>query len=129
LSAANPYRSSRALGINKINILRFAGLGLIFNIAGAQLALAAKWRFCIAPSSQEYRVYMTKPFLAGVSMEELEDRFHQLLYSLGLRHDSVQCPTGANEEAVRAMRQYASEFNRQKGTEVVQIDWKSATTR
>jgi hypothetical protein len=112
-----------------MNMLRSAGIGLIFNIAGAQLAVAAEWRFCIAPSSQEYRIYMTEPFLAGAPMEALEDRFHQLLYSLGLRHDSVQCPTGANEEAVRAIRQYAGEFNRQRGTEVVQIDWKSAATR
>ena len=112
-----------------MNILRFASVGLIFNIAGAQLAVAAEWRFCIAPSGQEYKVYMTKPFLAGASMEPLERSFRQLLYSWGLRHDSVQCPTGANEEAVRAMRQYAGEFNRQRGNEVVQIDWKSAATR
>jgi hypothetical protein len=59
----------------------------------------------------------------------MERAFHQLLYRSGLRHDSVQCPTGANEQAVRTMRQYAGEFNRQMGNEVVPVDWKSGTTR
>lgn len=112
-----------------MKLSRLAGAALILNIAGPQLALAAEWRFCIAPSSQEQKIYVTAPFLAGTSMESMERAFHQLLYRSGLRHDSVQCPTGANEQAVRTMRQYAGEFNRQMGNEVVPVDWKSGTTR
>jgi len=52
-----------------------------------------------------------------------------VLERAGRRHDSVQCPTGADERAVRAMRQHAEEFNRQMGIEVIPIDWKPATGR
>jgi hypothetical protein len=105
---------------------QLAGAGLIINIAGLQFAAAAEWRFCIAPSNQEHRIYMTAPFLAAIPMEVMETGFHQVLDRSGRRHDSVQCPTGPNEQAVRAMRQHADDFNRQMGTDVVPIDWKPA---
>jgi hypothetical protein len=112
-----------------MKIWQFAGAALIFSVAGSQSATAAEWRFCIAPSNQEHRIYMTAPFLTATSMEAMESGFHQILDRSGFRHDSVQCPTGANEQAVRAMRQHADDFNRQMGTEVVPIDWKPAPAR
>jgi hypothetical protein len=112
-----------------MKVLQLAGAGLIINIAGLQFALAAEWRFCIAPSNQEHKIYLTAPLLTGTSMETMESGFHQVLDRSGRRHDSVQCPTGANEQAVRAMRQHADEFNRQMGNEIISIDWKPAATR
>jgi hypothetical protein len=117
------------MGIDEVKLSQLAGATLISNVAGPQPVLAAEWRFCIAPSSQEHRVYVTAPFLAGTPMESMEKAFHQLLYRSGLRHDSVQCPTGADEQAVRTMRQHAGEFNRQMGNEVIPVDPKSATMR
>jgi hypothetical protein len=112
-----------------MKLAQLAGAALIVNFAGLQFAAAAEWRFCIAPSGQERKIYMTAPFLAAVPMEVMESGFHQLLDRSGRRHDSVQCPTGPNEQAVRAMRQHADDFNRQMGTEVVGVDWKPAATR
>jgi hypothetical protein len=112
-----------------MTFLRLAGAGLIVNIAGLQFAAAAEWRFCIAPSNPEHKIYMTAPFLAATPMDAMESGFHQALDRSGRRHDGVQCPTGANEQAVRAMRQHADEFNRQMGNEVVLVDWKPAATR
>jgi hypothetical protein len=109
--------------------LQVAGAGLIINIAALQSAAAAEWRFCIAPSNQEHKIYMTAPFLAAIPMEAMESGFHQVLDRSGRRHDSVQCPTGANEQAVRAMRQHADDFNRQMGNDVVPLDWRPAATR
>jgi hypothetical protein len=116
-------------GDRRVKLSQLAGATLILNVAGPQPVLAAEWRFCIAPSSQELKVYVTAPFLAGTPMESMEKAFHQLLYRSGLRHDSVQCPSGTDEQAVRSMRQYVREFNRQRGNEVVPVDWESATTR
>jgi hypothetical protein len=62
-------------------------------------------------------------------MESMENGLHQALDQLGRRHDSVQCPTGASEQAVRLMRQHADEFNRQMGNDVVPLDWKPAAIR
>jgi hypothetical protein len=112
-----------------MKLLQLAGAGLIINIAGLQSAAAAEWRFCIAPSGQEHKIYMTAPFLAATPIDAMENGFHQVLDRSGRRHDSVQCPTGANEQAIRAMRQHADDFNRQMGNEVVPVDWKPAATR
>jgi hypothetical protein len=112
-----------------MTFLQLAGAGLIVNIAGLQFAAAAEWRFCIAPSNPEHKIYMTAPFLAATPMDAMESGFHQALDRSGRRHDGVQCPTGANEQAVRAMRQHADEFNRQMGNEVVPVDWKPAAAR
>jgi hypothetical protein len=115
----------------KLARLGLAGLiiGGTMQIAAVKPALAAQWHFCVAPSNQEHRIYMTAPFPAGIAMEAMESTFHLVLERAGRRHDSVQCPTGADERAVRAMRQHAEEFNRQMGIEVIPIDWKPATGR
>ena len=112
-----------------MKLFPLAGAGLLIYSAGLQLAFAAEWRFCIAPFNQEHRIYMTAPFLTATPMETMESGFHQLLDRSNRRHDSVQCPTGANEQAVRAMRLHADEFNRKMGNEVVPVDWKPAGTR
>lgn len=106
--------------------LKLIGAGLIMNIAVSQIALAAGWRFCIATSGRVNKIYMTDPFLTSTSMESLERDFDQLLDHLGRVHDSVQCPTGPNEQRVRTMRQYAVTFNQQAGKAIVFVDWKPA---
>jgi hypothetical protein len=112
-----------------MKLLQIAGAGLIINLASLQFAAAAEWRFCIAPANKEHRIYMTAPFLTATSMEATESGFHQVLDRSGHRHDSVQCATGATEQAVRAMRQHADDFNRQMGNDVVPVDWRPAATR
>jgi hypothetical protein len=112
-----------------MTLARLAGLIVITQIAGVRPGLAAQWHFCIAPSDQEHRIYMTAAFPASIAMEAMESAFHLVLERAGRRHDSVQCPTGADEQAVRAMRQHAQEFNRQMGIEVIPIDWKPAAGR
>jgi hypothetical protein len=110
--------------------VRIAGIGLavwlMMLIAGPAPAVAAEWRFCIAPAHQEHKIYITAPFFAVTSMEAMEGAFHLALERSGRRHDSVQCPTGADEPAVRAMRLHADEFNRQMGIEVIPVDWRPA---
>jgi hypothetical protein len=108
--------------------LRMAIAGLLI-IASPHAAQAAEWRFCIAPDNQERRIYITAPFLTSIAMETMESGFHQALERANRRHDSVQCPTGPGEQAVRAMRAHADDFNRQLGTEVVPVDWKPAGVR
>jgi hypothetical protein len=112
----------------RVKLLRTATVALLI-IGSQHAARAAEWRFCIAPDNQERRIYITAPFLATVSMETMESGFHQALDRANRHHDSVQCPTGPGEQAVRAMRQHADDFNRQLGTEVVAVDWKPAAGR
>ena len=104
---------------------RFASVAFIIAVAGPRPAFAAEWRFCIAPSNQDHKIYMTAPFPTGTAMETLEAGFHKALEQAGHHHDSVQCPTGGGEQAVRAMRQHAGEFNLQLGVEVIAVDWRA----
>lgn len=62
-------------------------------------------------------------------MDILERNFDELLDRWGRSHDSVQCPTGENEQAVRNIFEYAEVFNQQIGKMVVLIDWKSDWAR
>jgi hypothetical protein len=112
-----------------MKLLWLAGIGFIINIVALQCAAAAEWRFCIALANQEHRIYVTSPFLTAIPMEAMENGLHQTLDRAGRRHDSVQCPTGASEQAVRLMRQHADDFNRQMGNDVVPLDWRPAATR
>jgi hypothetical protein len=107
-----------------MTLFQLTGAALLFGIAGLQLATAAEWRFCIAPANPEHRIYMTAPFLTATPMDVMESGFHQALDRAGYQHDNVQCPTGATEQAVRAMRQHADDFNRLRGNEVVPVDWR-----
>jgi hypothetical protein len=119
--------------MTQMKLARRAAAGLIvggiMQIAALESVLAAEWRFCIAPSNQEHKIYMTAPFPASIAMEAIESAFHLALERTGRRHDSVQCPTGADEPTVRAMRQHADDFNRQLGIEVVPVDWRPAPGR
>jgi hypothetical protein len=109
-----------------MRLLQAACAGMIITVAAPQLAGAAEWRFCLAASGQEHKTYVTAPFLTATPMETMESGFRQALDRLGRPHDSVQCPTGPNEQAVRGMRQHADDFNRQMGNEIVVLDWKPA---
>jgi hypothetical protein len=100
------------------------GAGLLFAAAAAEPAVVVEWRFCLAPSNQDHKIYMTAPFPAAISTEALEAGFHKLLEQAGYHHDSVQCPTGGGEQAVRGMRQHAGEFNLQVGNQVILMDWR-----
>jgi hypothetical protein len=116
-----------------MKLARLVGIGLPVwlstQIAGLGLASAAEWRFCIAPSNQERKIYITAPFFTATAMEAMEGAFHLALERSGRRHDGIQCPAGASEQAVRAMRLHADEFNRQMGIEVVPVDWRPAAGR
>ena len=104
---------------------RSVGMALVLAVTGLQPAFAAEWRFCIAPSNEDRKIYMTAPFPTVTAMETLEAGFHKALEQAGHHHDSVQCPTGGGEQAVRAMRQHAGEFNLQLGNEVIAVDWRA----
>jgi hypothetical protein len=72
---------------------------------------------------------MTNPFLTSTSMETLERDFDQLLGRWNRFHDSVQYPTGADEQSVRAMREYAEVFNQQIRKMIVLVDRKPVSMR
>lgn len=91
-----------------------------------QKALAADWRYCLAPSHVERKIYMSPPFPATLSMDEAESQFGGLLAASGRHFDDVQCPRANGETAIMTMQQHAITLNRELGNEVINLRWKPA---
>lgn len=89
-----------------------------------QLAHAADWRYCLAPSHAQRKVYISPPFLAALPMDDLESQFGRSLRHSGLRFDDVQCPRGGDETAVLTMQQHAIAVNRELGNQIINLRWK-----
>jgi hypothetical protein len=89
-----------------------------------QLAQAADWRYCLAPSHAEHKIYMSPPFAATMPLDDAESQFGRTLNRSGLRFDDVQCPRGDGETAALTMQQHAITINRELGNEVINLRWK-----
>ena len=90
-----------------------------------QRALAADWKYCLAPSSADHKVYMTDAFPVRGSVNDANNAFERALDQAGLRHDVVQCPRADDERSIMAMQQYAIAFNREVGNVIVhmRLEW------
>lgn len=89
-----------------------------------QSALAEDWRFCLAPSHAEHKVYMSAPFPATVSMDDAESQFGRILSRMGLRFDDVQCPRSDDETGALTMQEHAVTVNREQGNKVIDLRWR-----
>jgi hypothetical protein len=98
-------------------------LALLVTAMLAQPAFAGDWRYCLAPSHSQHKIYMSPPFPATVSMANAESQFGRLLSQSGLRFDDVQCPRGEDETAAMTMQQHAISINRRLGNEIVHLRW------
>jgi hypothetical protein len=89
-----------------------------------QQALAGEWRYCLAPSHAEHKIYMSPPFPATLSMDDAESQFSELLAASGLHFDDVQCPRGDGQTGALTMQQHAITINRELGNKVINLSWK-----
>lgn len=99
-------------------------LVLALTIAVPQLASAADWRYCLAPSHAEHKVYVTPPFSATIPMDDAESELAHSLSKSGLHYDDVQCPRSDDESSVFDMQQHAVSINRELGNQVIGLHWK-----
>jgi hypothetical protein len=112
-----------------MKLLMAAAVGLLIIVSWSQCAFASEWIFCIAPSNQERKIYMTYPLFTNSAGSAMERDFHRFLADSGLRHDGVQCPISEDEQSAHSMRQHAGDFNQERGMEVVPLDWGSRIFR
>jgi len=99
-------------------------LALALTILIPQMAHAADWRYCLAPSHAARKIYMSPPFPATMPMDDAESQFARRLSVSGVRFDDVQCPRSNGEAAALAMRQHAIDVNRELGNQVINLRWK-----
>ncbi|MGB6537692.1 MAG: hypothetical protein WBF58_17215 [Xanthobacteraceae bacterium] len=93
-------------------------------LAIPQSAFARDWRYCLAPSHAEHKIYISPPFPATLSMDEAESQFGRTLSRSGLHFDDVQCPRGDGETAALTMQQHAIVMNRELGNKIINLRWK-----
>jgi hypothetical protein len=99
-------------------------LALALTLSIPQMAFAADWRYCLAPSHAERKVYVSPPFPATMPMDNAESQFGRRLAASGLRFDDVQCPRSDDETGALTMQQHAIVINRELGNQVINLRWK-----
>lgn len=90
-------------------------------VAGAAvpLAMADDWQYCLAPSRDDHKVYMSPPFPTRGRAGDADAAFGLLLDQKGYPHDNVQCPRADDANAIAAMRQHAININIGSGNAIV----------
>jgi hypothetical protein len=97
---------------------------LVWSASGAS-AQAVEWRYCLAVSQAEQRVYMSYPFQCATDdFPKLERVLRESLTRAGVSVDTVQCPRGSDERSILAMRDHAIAFNRQTQITAVDVKWR-----
>ena len=104
-------------------LMRFiAGLGLLISVS--QTALASEWRYCLAPSEDEHKVYFSGAFATSADAWSTDHSFELVLAQAALRYDDVQCPRADDERSIQIMRRDAVSFNQTAGNQIVNLNWK-----
>lgn len=99
-------------------------IGLALTVVVPSVAAAQDWRYCLAPSRAEHKIYLSLPFPATMSMDAAESQFGRALARSGLRYDDVQCPQSDSESGALAMQRHAIGVNREMGIDVINTRWK-----
>jgi hypothetical protein len=89
-----------------------------------QIAAAEDWRYCLAPSHAEHKIYMSMPFPATMSMDAVESQFGRALTHAGWRYDDVQCPQSDSESNALAMQRHAIGINHELGIQIIDTRWR-----
>jgi hypothetical protein len=97
------------------------GLSL-FLVSG--MATGAEWRYCLAPSRAEHRIYLTAPFSGPTDTADAEDAFARAVRASGHSPDDVQCPRTGSEAMALEMQQHAVALNKTRGNEIVELHWR-----
>jgi hypothetical protein len=99
-------------------------MALALTVLLPQIAAAEDWRYCLAPSHAEHKIYISTPFPATMSMDAAESQFGRALTRSGFRYDDVQCPQSDSESSALAMQRHAVGMNHELGIQVIDTHWK-----
>ena len=105
-------------------LLAFGPVAFGLAITLAQTAHAGDWRYCLAPSHAERKIYVSPPFPDTVSMDEAESQFGRLLSRRGAHFDDEQCPRSNSEAGIVTMQRHAVAVNHDFGNKIIAIRWK-----
>jgi hypothetical protein len=101
-------------------LTRFLIAASLAIIAG-QTARAGDWQYCLAPSRESHKIYMTPVFPIRGGIGDADAVFGAMLDREGLPHDDVQCPRADDANSIAAMQQYAIRLNQRNGNAIVRL--------
>ena len=104
-------------------ILMSTVVGLAIAISIFQPAFAAEWRYCLAPSNEEHKIYISGAFATSADAGSADSSFEQALIQARLRHDEVQCPRADDENSIIVMLQDAVTYNQKIGRKIIYMRW------
>lgn len=82
-----------------------------------------EWRYCLAPSYAERKVYLSSPIPSSAISESAEAAFDRTLRKGGIAHDEVQCPRAPNRPTLLFRQRYAVRWNQDNGNTIVTLAW------
>jgi hypothetical protein len=98
-------------------------VGFVSLFAVLQTASAAEWRYCLAPSNVDHKIYFSAVFTASSDIGRADSSFEEALIQAGLHHDEVQCPRAGDEKSIMVMLQDAISFNKNIGRQIIYLRW------
>ena len=104
-------------------MLRSIVAGFVLAISICQMASADEWRYCLAPSNDEHKIYFSGAFRTSADPGTADSAFERALTQARLRHEEVQCPRADDENSIVAMLQYAVKYNQAAGRMIVYVRW------
>jgi hypothetical protein len=100
--------------------LVISGLILFASCAAAH----ADWRYCLASSEADHKVFVSAPFLTSASIEIPEAGFERMLQQTNIAHEQVQCPRAPTKDEIKIARKEAIEFNKEfMDRATVELSW------
>ncbi len=81
------------------------------------------WKYCLAPSYTEHKVYLSEPIPARDIVASIDSVFDQTLNKAGLRHDVIQCPKAPNKPTLLLWQKTAIRFNDKIGNRTIAVNW------
>jgi hypothetical protein len=88
-----------------------------------------EWRYCLAPSYAERKIYLSTPIPSSAISESAEAVFDRTLKKDNLAHDEVQCPKAPNRPTLLFRQRYAVRWNQESGNTIVTFKWQADIER
>jgi hypothetical protein len=88
-----------------------------------------EWRYCLAPSYAERKVYLSTPIPSSAISESAEAVFDRTLKKDNIAHDEVQCPRASNRPTLLFRQRYAVRWNQENGNTIVTFEWQAPIER
>lgn len=82
-----------------------------------------EWRYCLAPSYAERKVYVSSPIPSSAISESAEAAFDRTLRKDDIAHDEVQCPRAPNRPTLLFRQRDAVRWNQDNGNTIVTLAW------